>query len=330
MASLKGWGKAHVNMALVKYWGKRDDDLILPMNNSISWTLDAFWVKSSVTFDPTWKEDTVLIDGTVAKPEDVLRVTRFIDHLRAQEQVSDRCRVESVNHVPTAAGLASSSAAYAALAMAASQALGSQLSLRELSRLARRGSGSSCRSIYGGFVEWLKGEQSDGNDSYAVPLGTAQGWDLAMLAVIVEAGPKAISSRAGMRQVVQTSPFYAGWLASVDEDLMTVRRAIQHRDFSALGQAAERNALKMHATTLGANPPYTYWLGVTVDVIRRVQAMRDAGVEAYVTIDAGPHVMVLCREADVAEVKKGLGDIAGIQTLVVAHEGPGVQGGRIS
>ncbi len=314
--------RAHANIALVKYWGKRDEERILPMNGSISMTVDPFYVTTAVTFEDGLPEDRLVLNGLDAAAVDQRRVTTFLDRIRALARVDARAVIRSENHVPTGAGLASSSAAYAALAMAATRALGLNLSPTDLSKLARQGSGSASRSVYGGFVEWLKGNREDGEDSYAVPLAPPDYWDIRMVMAIVDSGPKSVSSRDGMRSVVETSPFYAGWQATVESDLAAVRNAILRRDFAVLGQVAEANAFKMHATTMGAVPPFTYWSGTTIEVIRRVQQMRGEGVPAYVTIDAGPHVVVLCEPQHASWVEASLAVVPGVKEVVQAGPGP--------
>lgn len=317
--------RAHANIALVKYWGKRDEDLILPMNGSISMTIDKFYVTTHVAFDEKIPEDSLVIDGREASAIDRKRVSKFIDLLRALAGTNAHAAIRSSNCVPAAAGLSSSSAAYAALATAATLALGLSLAPTELSKLARQGSGSAARSIYGGFVEWLRGTRDDGNDCYAVPLAPANNWNLNMVIVIVDEGSKLISSREGMRRVVATSPLYAGWLASVESDLKMARTAIQQHDLPALGHVAEANALRMHATTMGAYPPFTYWQRATVEVIHRVQALRSKGIQAYATIDAGPNVAVLCEQQCVACVQDAVSSVRGVRQMLVAGPGSGVR-----
>ena len=200
----------------------------------------------------------------------------------------------SYNRVPRASRLAYSSAVYAALTKASALALDMPWSSIDLSTLARLGSRSAARSIYGGFVEWIKGARSDGDDSYAVPLTPLDYWDLSIVIVVVGHGAKSVSSREGMKRVVDTFLFYAGWLATVEADLNAVRAAILLRDFSTLGQISEANAFKMHTTALGATPPFIYWTGTTLDVTQSIQRWRMQGLEAYATIDVGAHVAVLC------------------------------------
>lgn len=317
--------RAHANMALVKYWGKRDEELILPMNSSISMTLDQFYVTTHIIFDDQMPADSLVLNGIVASSSDHKRISKFLDLVRVLADTNARAAIRSINCVPMAAGLSSSSAAYAALASAATLALGLRLTPTELSKLARQGSGSAARSIYGGFVEWLMGTRNDGDDCYAVPLESANDWNLYVVIVIVDVGAKLISSREGMRRVVATSPLYADWLNTVESDLKVARTAIQQHDLPALGHVAEANALRMHATTMGAYPPFTYWQWATVEVIHRVQVLRSKGIQSYATIDAGPNVAVLCEQQSVAFVQDAVSSVRGVSQILVAGPGPGVR-----
>ena len=180
MKTPKVTARAHTNIALVKYWGKEDEELIIPQNNSLSLTLDHFYTDTTVQFDPDLTADQFTLNG---QAQETTKITKFLDIIRQMASSQLFARVESTNHVPTMAGLASSASAYAALALAGSKALGLDLSSKDLSRLARRGSGSACRSIYGGFVEWQKGDSDQ--TSYAVPLVENLDWDLKMIAIVV-------------------------------------------------------------------------------------------------------------------------------------------------
>lgn len=322
----EGIARAHVNIALVKYWGKRDLQLNLPMNGSISVTLDHYAVTASVIVEPRHRSDYLSVNGVEASPTDMRRATEFFGRLRAYAGVSGGIIAQTRTNVPIAAGLASSSAAFAALTKAFALTMRLPWSCSELSQLARLGSGSASRSIHGGFVEWLRGNRDDGQDSYAVPLRTRDSWpSLAFVVVQVEARPKAVSSRDGMQRVVQTSPLYPGWLTSINEDLAKVRDAIRDRDLSLLGLTAESNALKMHATGLAAVPPLLYWTGATVSVIRRVQELREEGLDAYVTVDAGPHPIVVVKYYQAGIVANLLTQIPGVMEAVITRPGPGVE-----
>ncbi|MEO1783047.1 diphosphomevalonate decarboxylase [Enterococcus diestrammenae] len=318
-----GKARAYTNIALIKYWGKKDEELILPMNNSLSLTLDAFYTETTVSFDPALQADTFLLDGQLQNTAATAKISRFLDLLRELAGTKLRAAVTSENFVPTAAGLASSASGLAALAAAGNAALQLGLDDSQLSRLARRGSGSACRSIFGGFVEWEQG--TDDITSLAHPLA-ANGFenDLAMLFVLINDKQKDVSSRDGMRRTVATSAFYPGWLASLPEDLAAIKQAIATQDFTALGRITEANGLKMHATTLAAVPPFTYWSPQSLLAMDLVRQLRATGTECYFTMDAGPNVKVLCRRQDEAAVQQAFSNSFSSDRLILAHAGPGI------
>lgn len=321
---MKATAKAHTNIALIKYWGKRNEELILPTNSSLSITLDRFFTETTVEFNEQLTSDSFYLNGEQASEKETLKVSNFLNLVRELSGDTRHAMVSSTNHVPTAAGFASSASGYAALAAAASKASGLQLKGEELSKLARRGSGSACRSIYGGFVEWQKGTKDDGSDSYAVPILEQEAWDLSILSVMIESKQKKILSREGMKRTVETSPFYDGWLKATEEELQIAKKAIEKRDFELLGETLEKNAFKMHATTLGADPPFFYWQPATLEIIDYVQQLRSQGVLAYVTIDAGPNVKVICEPKDEQKVYQTLSEIDSVKEIFVCHPGPGI------
>lgn len=321
---LKATAKAHTNIALIKYWGKRNEQLILPTNSSLSITLDNFYTTTTVEFKDDQETDVFFLNGKQADDRETKKISRFMDIIREQAGLKRHAIIHSINEVPTAAGFASSASGFAALAAAAAKAIGLDLDGSNLSRLARRGSGSACRSIYGGFVEWKMGEKEDGSDSYAVPIISENDWNLSILSVVLETKAKKVLSREGMKRTVETSVFYKGWLETIDNDLFGIKQAIEKRDFEQLGVIAERNAMKMHATTLGANPPFLYWHSGTLEVMEAVQTLRDHGVEAYFTIDAGPNVKVLCQPDDEKKVINSLSAMPIVKHIAVCHPGPGI------
>ncbi len=316
------WVRAHTNIALIKYWGKEDETLIIPMNNSLSLTLDAFYTETKVSFDETLKADELYLDDSLQDVAELEKVKTVLDLVRKKAGIHMKAKVESYNHVPTAAGLASSASGLAALAGAASLAAGLDLSEKELSRLARRGSGSASRSIYAGFAEWQKG--TDDETSYAVPVDDAD-WDIGMLFIVVNDKKKDVSSREGMRRTVETSPFYSGWLSSLDNDLKDMKQAILEQDIDKVGAVAERNALKMHATTLGALPPFTYWSPDSLRAMDTVRALRKQGYSVYFTMDAGPNVKLICRQSEMDEIKNLLIKTFDSDQIIGAKPGPGLQ-----
>lgn len=319
MAGAETIARANVNVALVKYWGKRDAGLNLPATGSISVTLDGLYTEARVAFG-SGERDLVEIDGAPARGEEYTRVTRFLDLVRERSRRAERARVVTGGSVPRGAGLASSASAFAALAVAATRAAGVELDGAELSALARRGSGSAARSIAGGFVEWHRGERPDGTDSVAEQLLAAEAWDLRVVVAIVDDGPKAVSSRDGMARAA-ASPLYPAWVEGAAADLDEARSAIRRRDLETLGAIAEHSALKMHAIGLAARPPLLYWRGATIEGLRRVWALRNEGVRAFATIDAGPQLKVLCSPGDAESVASALGAIAGVRRVLVCRVG---------
>ena len=316
------WVRAYTNIAFIKYWGKENEELMIPMNNSLSLTLDAFYTDTQVSFSPELAQDELYIDGELQDDKSLNKAKVILDLVRKQADITDFAKIDSINHVPTAAGLASSASGLAALAGAASLAAGLDLSKTDLSRLARRGSGSASRSIYGGFAEWQKG--SNDLDSYAVPIDDAD-WDIGMIFIIVDDNRKDISSTEGMRRVVETSPYYEGWVQSTAEDLKEIKQAISDRNFVRIGEISESSAMKMHALNLSAQPPFNYWSPDSITAMRKVEELRDLGYPVYLTMDAGPNVKLICKQSQLDEIHKHLLNDYRSDQLVVARPGPGIQ-----
>ncbi|EGP5170415.1 diphosphomevalonate decarboxylase [Enterococcus faecium] len=319
----KGKARAYTNIALIKYWGKKNEELILPMNNSLSLTLDAFYTETEVIFSDSYMVDEFYLDGTLQDEKATKKVSQFLDLFRKEAGLSLKASVISQNFVPTAAGLASSASGLAALAGACNTALKLGLDDLSLSRFARRGSGSACRSIFGGFVEWEKGH--DDLSSYAKPVPSdAFEDDLAMVFVLINDQKKEVSSRNGMRRTVETSSFYQGWLDSVEGDLYQLKQAIKTKDFQLLGETMERNGLKMHGTTLAAQPPFTYWSPDSLKAMDAVRQLRKKGIPCYFTMDAGPNVKVLVENSHLSEVQETFTKLFSKEQVITAHAGPGI------
>jgi diphosphomevalonate decarboxylase len=280
---------APANIALVKYWGKRDGELNLPVTGSLSVSLGDAGTRTTAGASD---RDSFRLNGATVDPSApaAARLSQFLDLFRTP--ACPGFAVESTNTVPTAAGVASSASGFAALVRALDGLLGWGLGARELSILARLGSGSACRSLWDGFVEWHAGVSPDGADSHGVPFDAA--WpDLRIGLWVLNDAPKATGSREGMRRTVETSPLYAGWPAVVERDLAGVRSAIAARDLARLGAAAEGNAMAMHATALAARPSVLYWLPESVRAMRRVARWRADGIPVWFTMDAGPNLKLL-------------------------------------
>lgn len=315
---------AQPNIALVKYWGKRDDALNLPAAGSLSITLDGLHTRTSLAFDPDLDADEFTLDGR-SEAGQTRRIGAFLDLVRTRAGINTRARVESANDFPTGAGLASSASGFAALAVAADRALGLGLTPRELSILARRGSGSAARSIFGGFVGMSAGERADGGDAFATPLLDAAAWPLQVVVAITTRAAKAIGSRAGMTASRQTSPFYRDWIASVGHDLAEARAAVQARDFAKLAAVSEASCLAMHAVMLSTRPGLVYWNAATLACVHCIMALRATGAGVFFTIDAGPQVKAVCLPGDAARVGAALRGLPGVEAVLASGLGGGAR-----
>jgi len=315
--------RACSNIALVKYWGKRDAALNLPAAGSLSVTLEALTTVTTVAFEEDLVKDELVLDGSPASAEDTARVAKFLDLVRAEAGVPIRARVTSKNDFPTNSGLASSASGFAALALAASRAAGLALTPRALSVLARRGSGSAARSIFGGFVRMHADNRSE--EAFAEPVtNVAAGFaDKLRLVVAVVGGglPKQHGSRDAMDHTAATSPLYRAWLEVVPKDLATAEAAIAKGNLEALGQVAEANAFAMHASAIAARPAVIYWLPGTLGVFAAVRGLRATGKQAWATIDAGPHVKILTTADDAELVSRSVVDVPGVTAVTVSGLG---------
>ena len=317
---------AGTNIALVKYWGKRDAALNLPAAGSLSLTLDGLGTRTTVRFSDALDADRLTLGGALADARATARVSAFLDRVRARAYLDARAEVTSENDMPTASGLASSASGFAALAVAATWAAGLALPPAELSELARLGSGSAARSIFGGFVEMARGERADGRDAVASPVAGGEAWpELRLVVAVTSEGRKAIGSTEAMERTARTSPYYAAWIAGVAGDLADARAAVAARDLPHLGAVAERSALRMHASAMAADPGILYWTPATLAAIGTVTALRARGVAAFFTIDAGPHVKVLCAYDDAPAVDDALLRTPGVLRTVVASPGRGAR-----
>ncbi len=319
---------AGTNIALVKYWGKRDVALNLPAAGSLSLTLADLGSETTVRFAKDAADadgrDRVRLGEAPAEARFARRVQAFLDRVRSLAGLGDLpAEVVTRNTVPTAAGLASSAAGFAALALAASRAAGLVLSPSELSALARQGSGSAARSVFGGFAEMAPGVRADGADAVARPLADERHWDVRLCVAMTAAGAKAIGSTEAMERTARTSPYYPAWLSSVPGDLEEARAAVLARDLDRLGTVAERSATRMHACALAAEPFILYWNPVTLAALATVRELRAKGTAAYFTIDAGPHVKVLCARDDAPVVTAALASTPGVMQTLLLAPGPG-------
>lgn len=316
---MKATAVANSNTAFIKYWGKYDEKLILPMNSNISMTVDSQNTTTTVEFSKDFKDDVVFINGKEqeGKPRD--KVVRHLDLIRKLADVSLKAKVMSENNFPTAVGLASSASGFAALTMAATSAAGLDIDKKQLSIISRQGSGSSCRSIYGGYVEWIKSERSE--DSYAVQIANQNHMDIRDIAVVISKKKRKMGTREGMRLSMKTSPLYNARLKIVEENLRKAKEAINNKDFTTLGKTAEADCLTMHAVAMTTNPALIYWEPKTLEVMEKVYQWRDEGLECYYTIDTGANMHIFCLPENADEIVKRVKEIPGILDVFMSKPG---------
>lgn len=309
------------NVPLIQSWGMRESALNLPYTGSLSLTLDRLEATVRWRHCPAVRRDEIVIDGMPAAGATAGRLQSFIDLLRDGAARAGACAVTITTAAAGARGIGMTTAVFAALALAGSVALDRPRTPRLLSMLARRGTGSAARSMFGGWVEGVGGELGDGSDCYAEPLADADHWPLAALIAVVDA-PAA--SRGGAHDL-KRSPFFPAWLQAHEDDLDAARAAIRARDLERLGAVIEPHALRARAVALATVPPIISWAPATVSVIACVHALRAAGRAAYFTVGAAPHVTVLCAPGDAAAVAASLVDIPGVTRVIRSGPGDGAR-----
>ncbi len=305
---------AQPNIALIKYWGKRDLARNLPAVGSISITLADLFTEVSVEWVANASADELLVNGSQSVAM-LPRVSACLDNVVGSDR--DRALIVSSSNFPIAAGLASSASAFAATTVAAAAAADLSLGTEELARLAGRASGSAARSLYGGFAELRNVD--DGIEVQA--LRDLESWPLQVVVAITETGPKGTGSTAAMEISRETSPFYSSWIEQQDEDLDVARSAIEARDFSALAAVAEHNCLKMHSVMWASRPPMVYWNSATMRCMQTVRRLQEEGHNVFFTIDAGPQVKAVCVPEDRAAVAAALADTDGVQKIMTTGLG---------
>ncbi len=311
--------QSHPNIAFIKYWGNRDNTLRLPSNGSISMNLDGLFTRTTVSFQPSLPYDELIINGHQIVAKGLERVSSILDIVRGMAGLEKmNAEVMSENNFPAGAGIASSAAAFAALALAASKAAGLHLSESELSRLARRGSGSASRSVPAGFVEWKMGTSEA--DSFAFSIAPTNHWDLVDCIAIVNAAHKKTGSTEG-HAIAGTSPLQNARVEDAPRRLAICRKAILNKDFDSFANIIEHDSDIMHAVMMTSNPPLMYWQSGTVDIFQAVREWRESGLPAAYTVDAGANVHVLCPREQAEAVEKRLRELPGISDVLVAGVG---------
>lgn len=301
------------NIAFVKYWGKKDEVLRLPENGSLSMNLSNLTTTTTVEFSSDLTEDIIEINGT-REPNEGSRAIKHLDRVRKLANITEKANVVTHNNFPTGTGLSSSASGFAALSVAAAKAAGLSLSEKELSILARQGSGSACRSIPDGYVEWLDGDTSD--SSYAVSLYPADYWNLVDVVVVVNEGRKLVPTAKGMERV-DSSPFFPVRLAGLQEKMKLAKKYLSEKNFKSFGEILEAEALELHAIMLTSTPSLIYWTPGTLQIMKLVKKWRDEGLETYFTINTGQDIHVICQQPTVEELKKQLSHVEGVRDIII-------------
>lgn len=322
MSSLLATAVAHPNIAFIKYWGNRSEDLRLPVNGSISMNMDGLITRTTVHFDAGYEKDRLAINEIQVDGKGLDRVVKILEIVRAAAGISLKASVSSTNNFPTGAGIASSAAAFAALAQASVTALGLDWSEAKVSRLARLGSGSASRSVPGGFVEWYLGDSDEA--SYAETIAPKEHWSLVDCVAIVSSSHKKTGSTEG-HVLASTSPLQIARVVDTPRRISLCRQAILEKDMSKLASILQLDSDMMHSVMMTSTPALFYWQPETMSVMKKVQQWRDEGLQAGYTIDAGPNVHVICEAKKADEVAKLLKKIPGVQKILVSPVGDGVR-----
>lgn len=307
---------AQPNIALIKYWGKRDPARNLPAVGSISITLRDLYTEMQVEFDDALTHDTLTINGAV--DDGMLpRLSRCLDRVAGDDR--PHARIDSRCNFPIAAGLASSASAFAAATVAGAAAAHTGHGVSELASLAGRASGSAARSLLGGFVEL----RNRGHDIEVSTLCAADSWPLSVVVAITETGPKTIGSTEAMEISRKSSPFYSSWVEQQELDLATARSAIADRDFAKLAAIAEHNCLKMHSIMWASRPPMVYWNAATMRCLQTIRKLQGEGLGVFFTIDAGPQVKAVCLPEHAVSVSDALSATDGVVQIMTSGLGEG-------
>lgn len=319
----KATAVSHSNIALVKYWGKGDEKLRLPVNSSVAIALDNLTTTTTVEFLESLEKDEVELVGVGFEEGEVEKVSKHLDRVREMAGIKTRAKVVSNNSFPKAAGMASSASGFSALSVAAASAAGLKLSEKELSILARQGSGSASRSIPGGVSVWHAGISSE--TSYAERISYPKEWDLRVLLVMAEdTSAKKVGSTEGMALAV-TSPYFKTAVSEAEANIERLKVAMKKGDYEAFGKVIEDECFRLHTICMTTTPNILYWRGVTVEVFQKLYKLREQGIYAFFTVDAGPHVHVVCQAKDVESVKAALGELSGIKTIIECGIGEGTR-----
>ncbi|MDL1899299.1 diphosphomevalonate decarboxylase [Anaerolineae bacterium CFX9] len=322
MTDRSATAQAHPNIAFIKYWGNRNDELRLPANSSLSMNLDGLHTETTVIWNETLSEDELILNGQREQGPALERVKKHLDVIRARINLTARASVISANNFPTGAGIASSASAFAALTTAAFAAAGADLGERELTTFARLGSGSAARSIPSGFVRWHAADTHE--DSYAESIGGPALWDIVDVIAVVNTGHKSVGSSAGHTSAA-TSDLQAARVNGAAARLIHVEEAILRHDFEAFAHLVELDSNLMHAVMMTSNPSLFYWQPASLMIMQEVRSWRSAGLPVCYTLDAGPNVHCICERNAAARVSDLLHSMSEVRTVYTAPVGGGAR-----
>jgi diphosphomevalonate decarboxylase len=313
---MKATAISHPDIAFIKYWGKKigAEDIRLPANGSISMVLSELYTKTTVEFSEKYSEDVIKISNQVIEGAKKKRVTEHLDRIRAMASIQYKARVQSEFNFPMSAGISSSASGFSALTVAAVQAAGITMSKKELSKLARKASGSACRPIMDGFVEWLDGDTDE--TSYAQSIFPPDHWNLYDVVAIISKKEKTVPTTNGMASA-ETSPFFSNRLKRMPDKITLAKKLIQEKNFQEFGELIEAEALEMHAIALTSKPPLLYWIPETVKIMELVQNLRAEGIMCYFTINTGQNVHILVESNHLDELTKRLKQCSEVQEIFI-------------
>lgn len=354
---MKATAIAPSNIAFIKYWGRKDEALRIPMNGSISMNLSNLLTTTTVEFSPRLKEDIISIRGYVKSTQlrhsgerqrlqnlsssslrqvrdsgrarmtgfeqhEIQRVIKHLDRIRSFAKINTHAKVVSVNNFPTSTGLSSSASGFAALTLAASKAAGLDLSEKELSILARLGSGSACRSIPDGFVEWLSGGTNE--TSYSMSLHPPSYWDIVDVVAIISKNKKETPTTEGQK-LAKSSPFFAVRLKKIKEKIKLIKKYMEEKNFTLFGELLEQEALELHSIMLTSNPPLIYWLPATLKIMHAVKRWRQEGLQVYFTVNTGQDIHLICQKQDVNSVIKKVSSFSEVTKTIINYPSLGAR-----
>ncbi|OGK42637.1 diphosphomevalonate decarboxylase [Candidatus Roizmanbacteria bacterium RIFCSPLOWO2_01_FULL_35_13] len=321
-SGLKATAVAPSNIAFIKYWGKKDEKLRLPVNGSVSMNLSNLLTTTTVEFDSSFKSDGITIDGKKELGVGLERVVKQLDRVRNIANIKYKANIISKNNFPRGTGLSSSASGFAALTLAASKAAGLNLNEKVLSILARQGSGSACRSIPDGFVEWMDGNSSE--TSFSVSIFPPEHWNILDIVVITSREKKNVLTTEGQK-LAKSSLFFPVRVEKIKEKINQCKKLVREKKFTEFGELIEAEALELHAIMLTSIPSLIYWLPMTVKLMHAIKQWRKDGIESYFTVNTGQNMHIIAEEKNKDLLINRLKGVKGIYRIVINKPAKGAR-----